>query len=395
MKIKGWKIMKAMIAVSLFMAGCARSEVIGIYEEKQEEKEYIIVDKAPAYEVKAGNKENVPYIIAAGEKDFDRDYMPVLLQRHTEGKGGMKLLMIPEGFDCSEGDKALYEERVRDIGDYVFTIEPLTRLRGRFDIYYLPLREAVMDCLSVTASGGIYSTDANAVMNITTKTLTAAACVNGEIVGETISVFDGGGNPVGSMNNTVFGAVTVIVKKERGTGRPPADTKRVRTCTYQYDSHFCASIIPVGEDEDWDYLEWITHHEVCGHGIGLLEDEYDIDDIHRRNVFQKVDKLEACHLAGKWLNVDTHADPMLTPWRDFVGMEEYADEKIGAYEGAAGSYSKGIYRPTENSLMRDSRMFPEFNAPCRWFIYKRVMENTGGKADFKEFVQKDLQERQE
>ena len=57
-------------------------------------------------------------------------------------------------------------------------------------------------------------------------------------------------------------------------------------------------------------------------------------------------------------------------WAHFINDSRYSNEKLGAYEGAA-YWPKGVYRPTEYSIMYAGGLF---NAPSREAIYKRAMK---------------------
>ena len=295
-------------------------------------------------------------------------YMPEQIRYHSLGTG-MPVIIAPDGFGCSEGDVRIYRELAGKVSEYIFTVSPLSLLEKRFDVFCLPVSDELD--MGVEVKGGICTLDSRHARIVAESALLQVAT-------------EGDGAVFG---NRTKGCVLVVLSRQGDS--------RNRGVTYMNREGFAVSVIPVGTQPDQKDIERAVHHEVCGHAVGFLADEYDDDDLTGNSIFTQTELLEEYHAVGMHINIDTHSDPLETSWRDFVGMEEYADEKIGAYEGADGSYSKGIYRPTENSLMRDTYRLSEFNAPCRWFIYKRVMENTGGKADFKEFVQKDLQERQE
>ena len=91
-------------------------------------------------------------------------------------------------------------------------------------------------------------------------------------------------------------------------------------------------------------------------------------------------------------NVDFTQDTKKILWRKFLTDERYADEGLGIYEGGC-TYTKGIYRPTENSMMNDNAA--GFNAPSRKAIYDRVMkEGTGNAPTYESFVDFDRQTSQ-
>ena len=71
----------------------------------------------------------------------------------------------------------------------------------------------------------------------------------------------------------------------------------------------------------------------------------------------------------------------------------YAQENIGTYEGGL-TYSYGVYRPTENSIMRYN--VGQYNAPSREAIYKRAMKLAYGDSwayNYEDFVQFDAPSR--
>jgi hypothetical protein len=85
-------------------------------------------------------------------------------------------------------------------------------------------------------------------------------------------------------------------------------------------------------------------------------------------------------------NTDWRSDPTTVRWARFIADDRYADEGIGVYEGAA-TIGLGMYRPTENSMMRFNNA--PFNAPSREQIYKRIMRFSEGDSwtyDYEDFV---------
>ena len=57
-------------------------------------------------------------------------------------------------------------------------------------------------------------------------------------------------------------------------------------------------------------------------------------------------------------------------WSPFIGDDRFTSEKIGLYEGAY-TYVLNVYRPTENSMMRNNDS--PFNATSRKVIFDRIM----------------------
>ena len=92
---------------------------------------------------------------------------------------------------------------------------------------------------------------------------------------------------------------------------------------------------------------------------------------------------------GWYANLDFTKDPKKVRWADFLSDSRYKDE-VGIYEGG-NNMRKGVYRPSENSMMRDNLDY--FNAPSRWAIYKRIMTLSGETPTFSKFLTYDAVNR--
>ena len=118
----------------------------------------------------------------------------------------------------------------------------------------------------------------------------------------------------------------------------------------------------------------LVRHEAGGHGFGRLADEYnwggEADDARKSSLLEQQEKY------GFYLNVtaDTDGD---SPWAHFIGLEGY--DEVGYFEGAWGC-SKGLYRPTVNSIMLNNQ--GEFNAPSRELIFKRIILQSEGAGSY-------------
>ncbi|OZM72828.1 hypothetical protein CFN78_13165 [Amycolatopsis antarctica] len=97
----------------------------------------------------------------------------------------------------------------------------------------------------------------------------------------------------------------------------------------------------------------IAIHEL-GHSIGGLADEYDYPN----------DRYTGPEPDGPNVSIQT-AEQMQqsgTKWAQYIGQESPDGGTVGSYEGAF-YYKTGVYRPTENSIMRT--LGQEFNSPSR------------------------------
>jgi len=104
--------------------------------------------------------------------------------------------------------------------------------------------------------------------------------------------------------------------------------------------------------------------------------------------------LKELHEKWAWfMNIDSEKDSTKVLWSRFIYDGEFANEKIGTYEGGY-TFFKGVYRPTENSMMNQNDA--PFNAPSRRAIYNKVMElGLDKQPTYEEFVEFDSQHKPE
>jgi hypothetical protein len=122
-------------------------------------------------------------------------------------------------------------------------------------------------------------------------------------------------------------------------------------------------------------FESILVHEI-GHAFALLGDEYSTAAPGTTYDFS------AC-----CANLDTVSDIKKIKWAHFFDNSSKYSDVLGAFEG--GFYQiKGVYRPEENSVMRDVSTL-SFNAPSRESIARRIHKLIGMPFDFNEFLKND------
>jgi hypothetical protein len=125
-------------------------------------------------------------------------------------------------------------------------------------------------------------------------------------------------------------------------------------------------------------LETTFVHE-AGHAFGLLADEY-VEAIREKDF--------PLFIAHVYPNLDTTNNPALIKWKHYYNRPRYAGI-VGAFEG--GYYrAKGIYRPEENSVMRNNLTTRNFNAPSREAIVRRIYEIMGKPFDLDAYLKEDM-----
>lgn len=126
-----------------------------------------------------------------------------------------------------------------------------------------------------------------------------------------------------------------------------------------------------------DYAGPALIHEM-GHAIGLLADEYFgneedyvFDDKKRKSLLNHQEY-------GAFLNVSVSEDVSEIGWYDFIDDNAYEEENIGIYEGG-NHYPHGVWRSTENSVMRHHFQSDAYNAFDRYLICKRIEQMHSGR----------------
>jgi hypothetical protein len=153
---------------------------------------------------------------------------------------------------------------------------------------------------------------------------------------------------------------------------------------------YAISYIPLcTSDEEFTQ---VVKHEVGGHGFGKLEDEY-FYQAYEQMPQEEIDQYETYQAGGYYKNVDFTSDPEQIRWAHFLSDERYQYDGLGVFEGAA-RYRKGIYRSTEDGMMRHNT--GQFNAPSREAIYYRLHKLAYGSKwhyNLEEFIEYDVVNR--
>ena len=299
--------------------------------------------------------------------DYSLDKTPVCLQKASEGYG-IDVMLIGDGYSDRMIADGTYEQVMRDAYKHLFSKEPYKSLKDYFNVYFVyavsknevfsPFSDTALDCYF--GKGTYISGNLNRIISGY-----ACAC------------------PYVSYENIL---AVVVLNSDRYSG----------TC-HMYDDwnerdYGCGQAIAfVPKDPDDDTFRDVLLHEAFGHGFAKLDDEYDNGaPITETDIYLKY---ESPYRKGWYKNIDITSDPAKIKWSRFISDERYASEAIGVYEGG-GTFSKGAYRPTENSMMRYNT--GEFNAPSREAIWYRIHKLAYGEEwqyDYEDFVAFDLAHR--
>jgi hypothetical protein len=297
-------------------------------------------------------------------KDFSRHGQVTTLQRATQG-AGIDLVLMGDGFtDIQVGD-GTYARYMQKMADAFFSEEPYTTLRPLFNVYSVDV---------VSYSEGY------------------------DHGGQALGGWFGSGTQVGGDDGKCMDFARKIIGDSRMDNVliivAMNSTKYAGTCYMYYPSGgdygvgTSVAYFPIGEDDEG--LAQLVHHEAGGHGFAKLDDEYSYEGTISQD---EIDSKVGLGAAGWWKNVDFTADPSKVKWSRFLQDGRYQFDGLGVFEGAC-TYSKGAWRPTENSIMRYNT--GGYNAPSREAIWYRAHKLAYGESwqyDYEEFVAYDAVNR--
>ena len=264
--------------------------------------------------------------------DYSMDGEVYLIQQATEGKG-VDIILMGDGFtDKHMNLGGRYEAKMQEAIDKIFSIEPIKGLRNRFNIYGV----------KVVSPNAEFTNDAVHAINKENSVALSYAALTG----------------------TDCPLVAVIYNTDEYVERSYS--------TIYWDSSCVAYCM--------DKVDGTLIHELCGHGIAWVADEYVETENEKLSLPEsKREDLDNRYWPQRWGwygNVDYHATASTVRWAHFLSDERYKAENLGIYEGAY-YYAFGVYRSSENSIMRSSDL-NYFNAPSREMIYKAVMMRSEG-----------------
>lgn len=292
--------------------------------------------------------------------DYSQDGKVTKLLSATVGNG-IDVVFVGDAF--ADRDQELYNKYVELGTEAFFTEEPFKSTKNRFNIYRIG---SVSKNGIITQEGG--------------DTKFSSEFGQGTYIGgdnNLVNSFVKASIPSVDLTKTI---IFVIINKAKYAG----------TC-HMYSNNQAVCYVPLCENET-EYAQTLRH-EGCGHGFGKLADEYFYSSNGTIPESQITGLKQWRQFAyGFYENVDLTSDPNTVLWSRFISDSRYSG-MVGVYEGGY-TYPYGVYRPTENSIMRYNT--GGFNAPSREAIYKKIMMFSEGDTwsyDYETFVEFDAPAR--
>lgn len=294
------------------------------------------LDGQGTVEAKMGPISEITYIPDTYQSaDYSQHETVVTLQEHSVGNG-IPVVFMGDGYTDRDVETGFYDFRMRQAMEYMFSEEPYITFRDRFDVYYVTLisKSRIFD--------GTTALESN---------------LNGLVV----------------LNATK--AKSYATRATLKTSFPCAiiNSSEGRSMVFNKVANCSESNVKIGDKSDFRN---ILIHELNGHLIGKLGDEY-VEYVNESYPFDTISSQ----------NLSISNDPLLVPWANFLNIPEYS-ELVGIFEGG-DLYSSGVWRSSENSVMRNSGLTTKFNAVCRHIIYKRIHELAGEEYSWEAFLEYD------
>lgn len=300
--------------------------------------------------------------------DFSQDGKVKVLNTAKVGKG-IPFVLMGDGFLDEDINSGYYDEVMNQAVDNLFSEEPIKSLRDYFNVYQVTAvsERNRFDGLSTVfrtvpnhQTTGI-SVDANRVMDYVKKV-----------------------EDIDSIH--ALAVVILNTNQKKGITYMVRDQKKT-------DYNYAIALCPVVGSLKSETFRQVLTHEAIGHGFAKLADEY-VRSTEGSVTDADIKALKELHEKWAWfMNIDSEKDSTKVLWSRFIYDGEFANEKIGTYEGGY-TFFKGVYRPTENSMMNQNDA--PFNAPSRRAIYNKVMElGLDKQPTYEEFVEFDSQHKPE
>ena len=328
----------------------------------------------------------------------DKDGKVTQLQKHTIGKG-IPIVIMGDGFVDKDIREGKYREATNKALESLFSRHPLKSLRDYFDVYEVT-------AVSENDFSAYWANHEDSTFNTAFNVGVAKETDGGLIVSE---LTPGDGLKIREYaqkaidGDRIDDATIIVVVNDFSTegvttySTYPATSEYMevpkgRAIAYVNLMEFWDKSIDVG-----DFSRVFTNvllHEF-GHAFAKLADEYVSDERKWNNPESGKESLTWWQNIGYNKNVSLNSDVKKTPWADFAADSQYDFEKLGCYEG--GYYQeKGVYRPTDNSIMNTNTTGNVFcfNVASRVMIYKRCMNLAYGDSwtfNYEDFVKFDLE----
>ena len=301
-------------------------------------------------------------------QDKSQDGTVGTLQTASEGNG-INIVLMGDGYSDRQIERGDYLTDITNAYNAFFSVEPYSNYKEFFNVYYVIAvsdNEGFAEGNSTVFEGQLSDAGSAVSGNDATVFEYTKKAVSEEKMDETLTIV--------VMNDLRYGGTCVMYSDPASTG--------------DWGSGAAIAYLPLSSSSAHDTFAQVIHHEAGGHGFAKLADEYwsgndTITDEAKADYVQWM-------TGGFFKNVDFTNSQTEVKWAKFLADDNYANDGLGLFEGGLAYYAYGVYRPTEESIMRFN--VGGFNAPSREAIYYRIHKLAYGadwEYDYEKFVEYD------
>lgn len=311
--------------------------------------------------------------------DYSKD-MTLCFAQRASVKMDRPLDIVFLGDGYVDKDMALYKEDMEWMREQLFSIEPFKSYREYFNLYsaYAVSPEHLKYTRYANGAGmQECRTALSAKMTAGSTVISGNNSLVYEYAHQAIKDAEGISSLSSLRTRNVLAIVMLNADAHAGTAHQSYSS------SYGTDFGEGSTVAYVAKNSNVTRRRGVLIHEAGGHGFGKLADEYSGKTTIGGTGVTSDDRYKierVFHPLGWRMNVSatqtfnsaydaTLYDVTRVAWEDFLGDPDYSG--IGKFLGGNG-YNSWFWRPTENSIMRQSGECPYFNAPSRRAIWYRI-----------------------
>ena len=288
--------------------------------------------------------------------DYSKEGEVTVYQKATEGNG-IDVVFMGDAYSDRQVESGLYFNDMKACAEGFFDVEPYKSFRHLFNIYFVT---------TVSSAEGY---------ELGGQSLGSTPLPGTAIVGNESKCFELALKAVKDPKRMDEVLVVVCVNQDY------SEVRMAGACSMHEPEDWAGRDYASGNsvafflklDDSFDKTIEVIQHEAGGHGFAKLADEYNYSGTLSS---MDKDRINANSPHGWYSNIDLTPDPAKIKWSWFLADDRYKDE-VEVIEGGY-TYQYGVWRPTENSIMKNSN-FGSFNAPSRYTIWYRIHKLAFGK----------------
>lgn len=313
------------------------------------------------------------YSVSFAVEQYNYEYGDgdVIVNQTAKKGDGFDIVFMGDCFDAKDIAEGKYKSAMDEAIEYLFAVQPYTAYRDYFSVYTI-IGHSPDSGLPTTYSvnreskfGSQYAFGGDGFqLKLDKEKCFEYACkvptINESNLDKTVVVL--------IENSNLWGGVT-----------------------YMYPDGSALAVACMMTNDFPNDFRGVVQHEVGGHAIGKLADEYIyhsdfIDMCNCKDGCGHSSELLAGHTLGWYQNVSLNSNIYEVPWSHLIFDPQFSTS-VDMYEGGY-FHQRGVFRSEPNSCMNNN--IPYFSAISREQIVKRIMYCAGEQYSFDEFKKNDV-----